>query len=225
MLIPLIGAAEMNVKLVEYQTKSGKKLQALFALPANERKQAAAIYLHGYIVEKIGYEKAAEAGYDVKAFVEAMARDGFAAIAPLRGIDEPFAEEELAATLDFLSNNAEVQTDRIALIGFSKGGRIAAAAAARSSAIKALVLMSPALGQALDRLEIEKLNIPVFLSLGIDDPAGIKEMCTDKLLPLLKKSGVELEFRSNYPGNHKWFWKPRKEYWPDITAFLYRHLG
>src|SRR5688572_414179 len=57
---------------------------ALVAQPVEGRPRMAAIYHHGLIVEQEGIASARKRGYAVSDYVEALALEGAAALAPLR---------------------------------------------------------------------------------------------------------------------------------------------
>ena len=235
-------------------TESGQSIEAIYSLPESEGKHPAVIYNHGTFVRKLGYSKASSRGYDVNDFVKALTKVGFAAIAPIRKqgriltvkrgkadiMGGPPSEwnnavveglEAINAVLKYLKEQSNVDGNRIGIIGFSEGGNITLWSSLEHKEFKAIVLMSPAnlgisdeyyFSKALSNLN--KISAPIFLTLGKKDKPIIIKNCTQDFIPLMKKLNKEIESKTGYPGNHKWFYKVRGEYWDDIITFLSKKL-
>ena len=108
----------------------------LDAVPAApDPKARYLIYLHGRIIEEQGRQAVSpEFGrYEYDRILDAFVARGFTVIAELRGPDagEPFAEK-VAGQVRAL-RRAGVPPEHITVVGFSKGGGLAVAAAARAA--------------------------------------------------------------------------------------------
>jgi len=195
------------------------EFEALYLRPQSEKPAPAVIYVHGAIVER-GYLEVAKQGYDVRDFLHAINDLGYAAMVPLRGsVTDTEAVKGIQGALHFLQEQNEVDRDNIAIIGFSKGGRLALEALKEGS-YKAAVIMSPGISGVPENLPP---SLPLFLTAGRNDPAGIRAavqaFCAEDSLAR-DKSKCEV----NYPGDHQWFWQVRAEHWQDVEQFLARHL-
>ncbi len=234
---PVVAATDW----VEIAVPNGPRIKALLGTPEGPGPFPAVIYSHGTRVRKSGYQGARDAGYDVAAFVDALAKANFVSLAPIRDHDADARYQQAVdggmaitrAAVAYLKSRPEVRTDRLGLVGFSEGGLVTLWTAMGRDDLAAVVLMSPAtmrdagpmqLREAAKRDRLASLAAPVMVTLGRDDNASIKKLLKRRLLPNLEAAGRLEESRTDYPGNHQWFWKPRDAYFPDIVAFLERTL-
>jgi len=253
-LVAMDGDAPAATSWVEIEA-AGAKVRAILAVPEGPGPHPAVIFNHGTGVRQHGYEGSHGRGQmDVKDFTEALRKEGYVALAPIRrfnadvaykergqniGSGEQWAEavakgiETVRAAKAFLDGRADVATDRIAVIGFSEGGNVTLWTAAETPGFAAVVLMSPAslrdagrywLKNAAGKDNVSRIEAPVFLSLGEDDLRPIRKVIFKRLIPNLKETNPGFEYRTDYPGGHYWFYEVRDEYWPDIAAFLAKHL-
>ncbi len=230
-------AAWAKTEWVEFTTAAGDKVKALLAKPDGEGPFAAMVYNHGRIVRKLGYEESASRGYDVEAFVEKLAAAGYVAIAPIRDHLETAAPKEvvsegLAASngaIDFLKGRPDVNAEKIGVMGFSEGGLITVWTALKRDDLAAVVLMSPAVMRSAGNWSFKRaarkdylnhITAPVFLTLGRDDDKRIKKNAFKRLIPRMESLGKDFSYRTDYPGDHRWFWEPRDKYFKDILDFL-----
>lgn len=246
-----IGAEDKWVKL---RTESGETIRAIYGVPGKEGKYPAVIYHHGTFVRKLGYQEALDRGYDVKDFVEALVETGFIGLAPIRmhgrvparagdralrkgGSPRQWSDaikEGLRVTnsaIEFLKQQPNVNAKRIGIIGFSEGGVVTLWSAFNRKELRAVVLMSPANIGKSDEFrfnkavkKLEAINAPVFLTLGRSDVRKIIDNCTKRFIPRMNQLNKHIEYKMDYPGDHRWFWKVRAEYWKDIIGFLKKHL-
>ncbi len=72
---------------------------------------------------------------------------------------------------------------------------------------------------------IDEIETPVFLTIGKSDLKIIIHNSKDIFIPKMKRLNKHIEYKVNYPGNHKWFWKVRSEYWIDVISFLNKNLA
>ena len=243
---------EAGTKWVELKTKDGKTIQAIYGTPDSAGKHPAVIYNHGLIIRKMGYYEKARRGYDVKDFVEGLASNGFAAIAPIR---ETGRVEDLSAglpprtdisaeewteaieegldlvnsSMQFLKSQPDVAGDKIGVMGFSEGGLITFWSPILYKDLKAVVIMSPGnMGSSSYRFrnalkKVDTITAPVFLTFGDSDSRKIRDNCFNHLIPKMERLGKTFEYKV-YNGDHRWFQKVRKEYWDDIISFFNKHL-
>ena len=86
------------------------------------------------------------------------------------------------------------------------------------------MLIAPAPGKNnrfVETLEsLEALDIPLFVLRGKDEPNPTIVENVDALITKLNELGKSVQHKTDYPGDHKWFYEVRPEYWADIVAFL-----
>jgi dienelactone hydrolase len=249
-----IGTVDAKIKWIEIEIDSGEKIRAIYGIPDKEGKHPAVIYNHGTFVRKLGYTEASNRGYDVKNFVKALVKEGFVALAPIRkegrlrlsprkkpnimggpprewnaAIKEGMAVT--ASVLRFLKQQPNVDSQRFAIVGFSEGGLITLWSVFGRTDLRAIVLMSPAnIGKSpqfqfkVAAKRIDEIETPVFLTLGKSDIKKIIHNCKDIFIPKMNRLNKHIEYKVNYPGDHKWFHKVRSEYWKDVISFLNKYL-
>jgi len=213
----------------------------LMALPDGPGPFGAVIYNHGTVVREKGYEKARALGYDPADYVAALAAAGYIGLAPLREHLSAAAPRSsviegvqvVSAAVRYLQGRADVLPSRIGAIGFSEGGLVTLWSAIRGVPLSAIVLMSPAtmrdagdwqLKAAARMSSLENIKIPVFLTVGARDIASIRRVIDRRLIPNMRRSGMKFTARTDYPGDHKWFWKVRDSHFADVKAFLDQNL-
>jgi len=225
---------------VSFQS-AGDTVKALIALPKGSGPHPAVIYNHGGIVREKGYSSATARGYDVIGYVEAIAEAGYIGLAPIRE-HLSFADYEDAinggiktvkAAIGFLKNHDRVATSRIGAIGFSEGGLVTLWSAIEGADLKAIVLMSPAtirdagerqLKTAARSPNLQRLKMPVMLTVGANDNRSIRRVTERRLIPNMGKLNKPFVHQSDYPGDHKWFWEVRKDHFRDVSNFLAEHM-
>ena len=147
------------------------------------------------------------------------------------GIEQGIASLQAAVT--FLRNHATA-TGKVGTIGFSEGGLVTTWAMLDGLDVDAVVLMSPATIKKADRLNMKNatqsktfknIKAPVLITLGKKDNPAILKGTKRLLIPALKNAGVLLKTKLEYPGDHRWFWRVRTEYFPDVLEFLNEHLN
>jgi len=254
LFITTIKPESTDAKTLTIKTESGESVEVIYSVPEGAGKHPVVIYKHGTFVRKLGYFEAASRGYDVKDFVKALNKAGYAAIAPIRKegrlseivkgkidiMGGPASEwnnavvegrEAIKAALKYLKEQQEVDANRIGIIGFSEGGNVTLWSSFENKEFKAVVLMSPASLDKADEYKflnalphLDRISAPVFLTLGEKDLPVIKNNCLQDFIPLMKKLNKEIEYKVDYPGKHDWFHDVRSEYWDDIINFLNKRL-
>jgi len=242
LLAAVPGAANAaELEWVEFTVPGGAKVKALFARPDETGPFPAVMYNHGTKVREDGYQISAGDGYDVKDFVRALSGRGFAALAPIRDhLSEldyseaiPPGIEAVSAAYTYLRARPEIDKERIGMVGFSEGGLVTTWVAQRLDSLKAVVLLSPAsmrdarrynLKTATARNNLEKITAPVFLTMGRNDHGSIKKNVNRRLIPNMESLGKDFRYKTDYLGDHRWFWKPRAAYFNDVLDFLEKRL-
>jgi len=206
---------------------------AYYRAPDRAGLVAAVLYDHGAIVETLGADEAAAEGYDIRAFVDAIAAAGYAGLAPERPLGT-FEEERaiVRTSIDWLRDQSIVDPERVFVIGFSKGGLLSFQVAVEDdSALRGLVLMSAAAdAPAPDGWDdwattgnLSALDVPVLATAGAREaytPIGPRmQAFVDDMNAL----GKDVESHLDYAGaDHPWFYEVRDEYWPDVVDWLDR---
>ncbi|NQU57372.1 MAG: dienelactone hydrolase family protein [Rhodospirillales bacterium] len=233
-------SAVAETSWVQFQV-GGDTVKALIALPSGQGPHAAVIYNHGSVVREKGYKSASARGYDPADYVQALADAGYVGLAPIRehltssnyrtavigGV------ETVKATIRYLKGRSEVKKTRIGAIGFSEGGLVTLWSAIEGAELSAIVLMSPATIQeagdkqlkvAASTPHLARLTMPLLLTVGTNDNRSIRKVTERRLIPNMEKLGMEFTYKTDYPGDHKWFWKVRPDHFGDVIAFLAKHL-
>jgi dienelactone hydrolase len=190
-----IAVNAQQVSRVEFATERGEAVTALYAAPPGPERRSAVIYSHGTVVRLSGYEGAKAEGTDVADFVKAIAAEGYVAIAPIRDFlvtsaimqrgrpaGDPAAWTEVVergvrivnGATAYLAGLPNVDSDRIAAIGFSEGGNVTLWAAMDNRRLRAVVLLAPAaltgmkynLRDASQEDRLATIVAPVFLAVG-----------------------------------------------------------
>ena len=122
-----------------------QRTEAYLAEPEGSGPFPAVLFLHG--------GRGGIVGGDPQQSAAALVRAGYVALAPLRlqrgSLREEFRQTQ--AAILYLQNLANVDRDRVAVVGFSRGGLLALMAAVRSNDIDSAVLMAPAPGRGAAR--------------------------------------------------------------------------
>lgn len=146
------------------------------------------------------------------------------------GIEQGIAS--LVAATDYLKDHPTA-SGKVAAVGFSEGGLVTTWAAIRGLGVDAFVLMSPATIKKAKRLNMKNasqahnlgdIRAPVLITMGTHDNDAILKGINGRLIPALKSAGVAVDTRTNYPGNHSWFWRVRPEHFSDVLTFLDKYL-
>ena len=213
----------------------------MIAIPDGPGPHPSVIYNHGMIVRIRGYEAARARGYDTAGYVQALADAGYVALAPIR---DHLATAELPAAIvegieitnaaiAYLKDRSDVADSPIAAIGFSTGGLMTLWSAIEGADVDVVILMSPAalaqahhknLAAATSETNLERLTMPVLLTVGAADSPSIRKMAEQTMIPTLARLNADFIHKTDYPGNHKWFWRVQPEHFADLEAFLSEHL-
>jgi len=249
-----VDNAIAGIEWVDLQVEGADKVRAAFGV-VKGNKLPAVIFSHGTGVRHFGHQGSLNnANMDVTDYVKKLNNMGYIAIAPVRSHLSDTAYVQRGGTVGstddwiaviengiqvvkaariFLTSDANVDPNRIAIMGFSEGGNITLWSATRESGYRAVVLLSPAtirdarrynLKQATKKNNLSSIDAPIFLAVGEDDIRPIRMITSRRLIPNLQELEKTLVFHIDYPGGHKWFYEPRDALLNDLKLFLEKHL-
>ncbi|MDG2207655.1 MAG: dienelactone hydrolase family protein [Pirellulales bacterium] len=204
------------------------RLPAFRAIPEGDGPFPAVLFLHG--------GRGGKVGGDPRASLAALARSGYVGLAPMR-LEAATLKTEIDQTrsaLAYLKNLRQVDPQRIAVIGFSRGGLLALIAAVEHTDLRAAILMAPAPGRgALDRaLGRASQPMPPVLVLVAENDTHQADHVTlaRQTMQQLRSKNVAAEWILYPPfgppaaDGHQLFFRVRDGYWSDVRTFLTRHL-
>jgi dienelactone hydrolase len=224
--IVVIGDCQsLTAKEVTYQSGT-IRLKGYLETPAGSGPFPAVIYLHGGLPPKVGGDPAATA--------KAIARAGFVGFSPIRrnSVSLPGNIQDVIAAISYVNGLKNVDKDRLAVIGFSRGGLLAFMASTRRRDIKAVVLMAPAAGNgALVRFLPLARNVAASTLIlvarndkGQADHVSLSQQVNTALKNARKETRLII-----YPpygrDGHLLFFQVRQPYWQDVEKFLKSHLS
>ena len=186
--------------------------------PVGEGPFPAVLYNHGGLGGAVGG--------DLLGTCVALAEAGFFARSELRpaSVSLDGQLEDVLSGLDKLRDNPDVDSEKIAIAGFSRGGLLALQATAeRPAEVDSVLLFAPAPGHGAMTQLLEDVS-------AIESPVQILIAENDDLLPLaqdvqgaLADAGADVELKVYPPyGNdgHELFFKVRESYWSDVLDTL-----
>lgn len=223
-LFPLSDSA----KLISFTTPAGLNVQAFYKTPPYaSRPYTAIIYHHGRLLRGMDYKHSATLGYNIQDFVNRLALDGYAVIAPLRDnySDEAVLRDINDGAVQYLLRQKDVLPMRMGVVGYSLGGNPSYLIGTQTSLIKAVVLISPVIFEKfLIEENARKNKVPMLILYGKKDLDSVLKTCESSIVPHLKKHGHKYQARIQFDVEHKWFMKVRPEFWSKVEAFLHRFL-
>jgi len=184
----------------------------------------AVIYNHGGLGNKIGGPPEETS--------QTLAQDGFVGFSPIRrqttSLDGHL--DDVFAAIEYVKQLSYVDTNRIGIMGFSRGALLTFEAGIKRSDYKALVIMAIAPGKGkFDKLlpEVDKISAPVLLLVAENDTVQanhVKDI--QRLYEELNSTGKLVE-KIVYPpyknDGHQLFFEVG-DYWSDVQSFLNKHL-
>ncbi|MBQ17489.1 MAG: hypothetical protein CMJ65_10225 [Planctomycetaceae bacterium] len=132
--------------------------------------------------------------------------------------------EDVLAGLDQLRANPDVDSDRIALVGFSRGGLLALQAAVeRPNEIDSLLLFAPAPGrgsmaETLEQVPAVAVPIQIFIAEN-DSLLPLAHEIEQALVDAEKDVGLTV-YEAFEEDGHDLFFEVREQYWGDVLEFL-----
>jgi len=190
--------------------------------PAGPGPFAAVLYNHGGRGDALGG--------DLRGTCEALAAAGYVARAERRPATMSLTGhlEDVLAGLDALRSRQDVDADRVAMIGFSRGGLLTMQAAlVRPDQIAVAILLAPASGNgALEAtlLDVSALVAPVHVFVSEndvfqDDHVGLAH-AVESALSSADKTVVLRIYPPHGKDGHTLFFKVQEPYWSDVLEVL-----
>lgn len=221
-----IQSVEKFTKQVTYPSGT-LSLTGYLCKPAGSGPFAGVIYNRG--------GKEGQIGGAPEETCQALAKTGFVGFSPIRreelsidgNLQDVLAATQYIRDLDYIDKN------RLAMIGFSRGGLLAMMAANQLSNVKVLIVMAPAPPQDgdLDRL-IANIIQPVFILVAENDTPsklnGYQNLVQltkqiDQALQAAGQSSKLIIYPPYQPTGHLMFFQIG-DYWADVEQFLKQHL-
>lgn len=210
--------------MLSYRINGGEG-QALLCRPRGAGPFPAVVYNHGLIVDNVGYERAARRGYNLGGICGALAADGFLAFAPIRRSgqgDIPRHKAEVSSAVNHVKALPDVDSSRVALMGFSRGGLLTLMVGVERSDLGALLILAPAPGQghfaeAVKR--VPSIKAPVLLLVEAGDESEILEDFDLLERALAAHGKAQRSIRYDRGGGHRLFYDVGY-YWDDVREFL-----
>jgi len=228
-LIAAAGSAfGQDLREVVYTT-TPETLKGYLCRPAGTGPFPAVAFNHGGVGNIMGGAP--------KETCQALAAAGFVGFAPNRRQTQSLAghPEDVQAGLAFLLALDDVDRNRVAMVGFSRGGALTFIAAARGAPIKAAVIMASAMPPAQSGFTLDdapKIRVPVFLLVAAND-TGSKKTLGQNTMETMRRMSAALTAAGNtpkltiYPGygsdGHEMFFEIGA-YWKDVVEFLKERL-
>jgi hypothetical protein len=114
------------------------------------------------------------------------------------GIDE---QEDVAAAINWLALQHEVDTDKIGLAGYSFGASVALPEACRDPRVRALALVSPGLIEQINIAQLREYTVPKLIISGSND-----EVISNEQLKLMEQEAADPKrFEVISGADHSWF--------------------
>ena len=237
LLLPMTSLATASeIIVIPYNTKS-PELQGYLCLPKKPGPSPAVIFNHGGVGHIVRGSP--------KQICLLVAQAGYIGFAPIRRKNRQMHGhlQDVMEAFRFVKNLDKVNPERIAMIGFSRGGLLTLMAGRKTSKLRALVLMAPAKGRGhlSDELEhAHQITMPVLLMVASNDTGSRRTMgqnlvdASKTIDTALQNAGANssliiypaFERRENHEiirSGHTLFFQPGP-YWRDILVFLGKYL-
>jgi dienelactone hydrolase len=210
-------------------SKKPETLKGYLSRPSGSGPFPAVMYNHGGVGNIIGGAP--------KETCESLAAAGFVGFAPIRRQTDSMAghTDDVQAGLDYLLGLDYVDRNRVAMIGFSRGGALTFMAAARGVPIKAAVIMasaSPPPKSGFTLADAPNIRVPVLLLVAKND-IGSKKTMGQNTVETMQRMSAALTEAGNIPklivyppyrgDGHEMFFEIGA-YWTDVVQFLKKHL-
>jgi dienelactone hydrolase len=190
---------------------------------------AAVIYNHGGLGHIIGGAP--------RETCQALAAAGYVGFSPIRRQTRPLHGhlDDVTAALSHVRGLDMVDPNRLAMIGFSRGGLLTLGAASRGANLRAVVIMASALGRGHLEAELARagdMTAPVLILVAEND-IGSRRTMGQNLVEASRRIDRELKAAGRtsklivYPSygddGHAMFFEVGA-YWADVEKFLNDHL-
>ena len=206
-------------------------LKAYLCIPEAEGPLPAVVFNHGGLGSRIGGA--------IEETCRALAKAGFVGFSPIRRTEIPLRGhlDDVFAAIVYLKHLPYVDANRIAIMGFSRGGLLTTLVAARHSHdFAAVVLMAPAPPRPGNEWEFytqaRDISAPVLLLVAENDLAQYNNEGQDHVALTKKLHNTFVDARRQtqliiYPpyrnNGHMMFFEVGK-YWEDVVEFLQENL-
>jgi len=217
-----------EVREVVYTT-TPETLEGYLCRPSGAGPFSGVLYNHGGLGNIIGGAP--------KETCEALAAAGFVGFAPIRRQTRPMGghTEDIQAALNYLTGLDYVDRNRIAMMGFSRGGALTFMVTARAAPIKAAIIMASASPPPRSGFTLEdaaNIRVPVLLLVAENDTGSRKTM-GQNTVETMRRMSAALTAAGNAPkvivyppygiDGHEMFFEIGP-YWKDVVEFLKKHL-
>jgi dienelactone hydrolase len=190
--------------------------------PAGNGPFAGVLYNHGGLGTAVGG--------DLEATCKALAEAGYIGYAKKRRETVPLAGhlDDVLAGLDDLRGHTAIDTTRVGIMGFSRGGLLTLQASiARAEQLSGAVIMAPAAANsALDQtlMDVSAIDMPVVCLVAANDNAMADHVAhCQQVTDTLNAAGKGVNM-TTYPAfgsdGHQLFFEVREPYWSDVIAFF-----
>lgn len=221
-----IQSIEGLTKRVMYQS-GALSLTGYLCKPEGTGPFAGVIYNHG--------GKAGQIGGAPEETCQALAQAGWVGFSPIRREELSFEGNlaDVTAGLDYLKKLDYVDPDRLAMIGFSRGGLLTFMIATQNRDLKAIVMMASAPPQQGNLKDFaQKITAPALILVAENDtPSKLnghqnlvqlaKQM--DQALQAAGQSSTLIIYPAYQPTGHLLFFQVG-DYWSDVEQFLKQQL-
>jgi len=194
--------------------------------PAGAGPFPAVLYNHG--------GRGTSVGGDLRGVCEALAGEGYVARSERRPATVEIVGhlDDVLSGLDALRDHADVDSSRVAIMGFSRGGLLALQAAiAQPTDLQAIILQAPAPAMNMltrSLMEVGNITAPVRIQVAENDTIMAEHvMIAEEVEQALMDAEKEVDL-TVYPAfgtdGHSLFFEVRDPWWPDVLAFLTAQL-
>jgi dienelactone hydrolase len=208
---------------------------ALVCAPKGEGPFPAVVFNHGSIVDGWGWPEASQRGYRLDKVCEKLAAEGYFVFAPIRekyprgkrfmSYEETYREIVLQA-IDHVKTLHQVDSTRVALVGFSMGGLVSLKVALERRDLRAVALLAPAFGHGLlaeTATDIDGLSAPMLVMVEESDAPHILQGVAAIENGARAQGKPVRVVRYNRGGGHELFYDVGY-WWKDLASFLHEHL-
>lgn len=216
-------------EIITYRSNDSS-LKGEFCRPSGSGPFPAVIYNHGGIGTQLGGAPAETCA--------ALAAAGYAGFAPIRRLTSGLGGhlDDVMTAVDHVKALPGIDPDRIAIVGFSRGGLLTFQAASRRTDLRAVVILAPASGGSspggLNLKDAASIAAPSLLLVAQNDTGSRRSNdqntlhTTREMADALKKAGKDTRLIVYPPfgGDGHLLFFSVGSYWPDVVEFLKRHL-
>ncbi len=223
-----VAAAGVEVNALGDPSDGAK--QTFVCVPPGAGPFPAVLYNHGGLNNVVGG--------DLEGTCTALANAGYLARAEYRPgeLVLPQHLQQVYDGLDALREHTLADTNRVGILGFSRGGLLSLhVAIERNSDVQAVVLMAPAPGGGMLSLsstldeDVAQISAPVRVYVSANDlfQADHVQLAADVYNTLTDyEKDVELiDYPAFCSDGHELFFEVREPYWSDVLSFLDATIG